>query len=112
MSDIGELLGGLDMSQVDAQAFATIVTNASGPEMRTVFGEPALRVRVLDEIFRRMGDHLRADRATQVSAVVHWRLTGGAGDDGSVRPAARLTGGGVTCGLPFGRGRRSRFPVG
>lgn len=82
MSEIDEVLDGLDMGQVDAQTFATIVTNATTDQMKTIFEQPAWRTRVLDEIFRRMGEHLRADRASHVNAVVHWRLTGGAGPDG------------------------------
>lgn len=82
MSDITELVSGLDMSQVDPHTFAAIVSQASGAQMTEVMGDPALRTKVLDEIFRRMGDHLRADRADRVTAVVHWRLTGGTGEGG------------------------------
>ncbi|HVV24305.1 MAG TPA: SCP2 sterol-binding domain-containing protein [Pseudonocardiaceae bacterium] len=82
MSDITEMLDGLDLSQVDPHTFAAIVTQASGAQMTEVMGEPALRTKVLDEIFRRMGGHLRADRAAGVTAVVHWRLTGGTGEGG------------------------------
>ena len=82
MSEMDELLDGLDMGQVDAQTFATIVTTATADQLKTVFATPEWRTRVLDEIFRRMGEHLRPDRASHVYAVVHWRLTGGSDPDG------------------------------
>lgn len=81
MSDITELLDGLEPAQVDAQTFATVVTTSSAAQMKAVFADPEWRPKVLDEIFRRMGDHLRSD-AAHVRAVVHWRLTDGAGEDG------------------------------
>jgi putative sterol carrier protein len=85
MSEIDELMNGLDMGQVDAHTFATIVTHATVDQMKTIFGQAEWRTRVLDEIFRRIGGHLRADRASHVTAVVHWRLTGGAEPDGHDR---------------------------
>lgn len=81
MSDVAEMLGGLDLAQVDPQTFAKIVGTLSTAQLKAVFADQEWRPKVLDEIFRRMGDHLRPD-AAHVTAVVHWRLTGGAGDDG------------------------------
>jgi putative sterol carrier protein len=74
--------GQVDLSDLDAATFARLITRASADQLQGVLARPELRVRVLDEIFRRMGEHLRSDRATHTSAVVHWRLTGGTGDGG------------------------------
>lgn len=109
MPDIVELLTGLDMAQVDAQTFAALVTNASTSDMRSVFARPGLRERVLDEIFRRMGDHLRPDRAADVVAVVHWRLTGGAGDGGYDRYETIIEGG--TCSVGRAVTREPRVTI-
>jgi putative sterol carrier protein len=73
---------GADLAQLDATSFARLITRASGGQIRAVLEEPGLRTAVLAEIFRRMGEHLRADRAAHASAVVHWRLSGGAGEGG------------------------------
>lgn len=73
---------GVDFGELDAHSFARLITRASGDQLTAVFGHPELRAIVLDEIFRRMGDHLRADRASHTKAVVHWRLTDGTGEGG------------------------------
>jgi putative sterol carrier protein len=72
----------VDLSDLDSATFARLITRASADQLKGVLVRPELRVRVLDEIFRRMGEHLRADRAAHTGAVVHWRLTGGTGDGG------------------------------
>jgi hypothetical protein len=72
----------VDLSRMEARTFARIITRASAEQLTEVLAVPRLRATVLDEVFRRMGDHLRTDRAAHTSAVVHWRLTGGAGADG------------------------------
>jgi putative sterol carrier protein len=72
----------VDLSRMDADTFARIITRASADQVQGIMARPELRARVLGEVFRRMSDHLRVDRAAHTSAVVHWRLTGGAGEDG------------------------------
>ncbi|HEY3610202.1 MAG TPA: SCP2 sterol-binding domain-containing protein [Pseudonocardiaceae bacterium] len=72
----------VDLSRMDAPTFARIISRASTDQVQGALGRPELRTRILNEIFRRMGDHLRTDRAVRTRAVVHWRLTGGTGDGG------------------------------
>lgn len=72
----------LDPSQVDASTFAQLVKQASNAQISAVLSEPTLRARVLTEVFHRMADHFRPERAGDTHAVVHWRLTDGAGPDG------------------------------
>jgi hypothetical protein len=72
----------VDLSKLDATTFARIITRASSSQLQGIMAVSDLRTRVLDEVFRRMGDHLRHDRAAHASAVVHWWLTGGLGDGG------------------------------
>jgi putative sterol carrier protein len=72
----------LDLGKMAAGTFARMISRASTDQVQGVMVRPELRARMLDEIFRRMGDHLRADRAAHTAAVVHWRLTGGVGEGG------------------------------
>lgn len=71
-----------DLSKVDPARFATLVSSASRAQLESVVAERPLRERVLDEIFARMGAHIRPDRARDLHAVVHWRLSGGIGEGG------------------------------
>lgn len=75
-------LAQIDPSTVDAKTFAQAVKYASNTQLNAVFAEPELRSRVLAEVFRRMAEHFRPERAGDTRAVVHWRLTDGAGPDG------------------------------
>jgi hypothetical protein len=72
----------VDLSRMDAGTFARIIGRASTDQVRGVLERPELRIRILDEIFRRMSEHLRVARAAGTRAVVHWRLTGGSGEGG------------------------------
>lgn len=72
----------LDLDGMDARTFARIIARASEAQLRDVLTRATLRTRILTEIFGRMQQHLREDRARTVNAVIHWRFTGGAGDDG------------------------------
>ncbi|MFE2751001.1 SCP2 sterol-binding domain-containing protein [Actinosynnema sp. NPDC059335] len=71
----------LDLARMDAQNFARIISRASKGQIDAVTSRPGLRARVLDEVFRRMEVHFRADRAGATRAVVHFHLTGGTPDD-------------------------------
>jgi hypothetical protein len=71
-----------DLSKLDPARFASLVANASRAQLESVVVERPLRERVLEEIFARMGAHIRPDRARDLHAVVHWRLSGGTGDGG------------------------------
>ena len=62
---------------VDPVEFSRMIKNASDAELREGFA--ANRKLILDEVFRRMGEHLRAEAAGDLEAVVEWRILGGAG---------------------------------
>jgi putative sterol carrier protein len=72
----------LDLAKMDPQNFARIISLASKDQIEAVTAKPGLRERVLDEVFRRMETHFRGERAGATKAVVHFRLTGGFGEDG------------------------------
>lgn len=100
---------GVDLSRMGANTFARLITRASGDQVQGMLVRPDLRRRVLDEVFRRMGDHLRADRAATVRAVIHWRLTGGVGEGGYDRYESIIEDG--TCVAHEGRTRDPRATI-
>lgn len=86
---------GVDLSTMGAQTFALLIGGASKEQLQEVLARPELRILILDEIFRRMQEHLRVERARSVDAVVHWRFSGGSGEDGYDRYTSVISGG--TC---------------
>jgi putative sterol carrier protein len=70
------------LSGLPAPAFAKIIANASKDQVQSVMVDPELRAMLLDEVHRRITAHLHQDRVRDLSAVVHWRLTGGSGEGG------------------------------
>ncbi|WP_436492919.1 SCP2 sterol-binding domain-containing protein [Actinokineospora sp. HUAS TT18] len=91
-TDLSKLLGAfsrlaaegaeISLSKFSADTFAKLITHASKDQLQSVMVDPALRATILDEVYRRMGTHLRQDRAKGLHAVVHWRLSGGSGEGG------------------------------
>lgn len=67
----------VDLSSMDPQAFARLISRASKDQIEAVMARPELRVRVLDEVFRRMEVHFKAEKAGSARAVVHWRIQSG-----------------------------------
>ena len=62
------------MTEMPAE-LAGMVGTLSDAELKEVMGSE-LRTQVLDEIFRRMGDHFRADKAKGQNVAVHFVITG------------------------------------
>ncbi|KDN17895.1 SCP2 sterol-binding domain-containing protein [Amycolatopsis rifamycinica] len=85
-----------DLSKVEPARFASLVASASRAQLESVVADRALRERVLDEIFARMGAHIRPDRARDLHAVVHWRLSGGVGEGGYDRYETAISHGSCT----------------
>lgn len=77
-----------------AQDFSRLIKRASTAQLDAVVQRPALRELVLDEVFRRMSEHYKADRT---EAVVRWRIGAlkGGEDDRTARYECVLSGG--TC---------------
>jgi putative sterol carrier protein len=73
----------LDLSNfdnMDPAQLAQLVKSSSDAQINEVLNGPS-RKKILDEIFRRMPDLFRADRAGSTNAVIHWIITGDAGED-------------------------------
>jgi putative sterol carrier protein len=95
---------------LDAGQFATLVAQASDEDLARGLSENGEMV--LEEIFKRMPKHFRADRAGDLAAVVEWRVRAGEGEphrwqvviergscrvarDGGAEPTVTFTLGGV-----------------
>lgn len=74
--------GATDPSQVDANELAKNMSKATDEQLVELMSGP-MREQILDEVFKRMSDHFRADAARETDAVIHWRIGGGpeAGQD-------------------------------
>jgi putative sterol carrier protein len=71
----------LELSRFDPKVFAGLIGHASKGQIDSVMSHGRLRVRILDEIFRRMQAHFRPDRAGSVSGVIHFRFAGSPTED-------------------------------
>ena len=69
----------VDPSQVDAEELAKNMSQATDEQLAELMAGP-MRAQILDEIFRRMEEHFRADAAGDTEAVIHWRIGGKDGD--------------------------------
>ncbi|GAA0507537.1 sterol-binding protein [Saccharopolyspora subtropica] len=71
--------GEANLGALRPEQFARLISRASDDQIQAVMARPELRERILDEVFRRMGEHYQPDRAGRTEAVVRWRI--GTGDD-------------------------------
>jgi len=85
--------GEADLSDLRPEQFAKLISRASAAQVDAVMARPELRAQVLDEVFRRMGEHYRSDKARNTEAVVRWRI--GTGEEDASRYECVLSGG--TC---------------
>ena len=76
---LGRAGTGVDLAAMRTDTFVWFVSRASSAQLADLMAHPHLRHVVYDEIFRRMSEHLDADRAGSLRVVVHWRFT--VGDD-------------------------------
>jgi putative sterol carrier protein len=71
--------GAVDLSALRPEQFARLISRASDDQIEAVMRRPGLRERILDEVFRRMGEHYESEKASTIEAVVRWRI--GTDDD-------------------------------
>lgn len=67
--------GGVDLSALDPEQFAKLISRASAKQLQAVMSRPELAEQIVDEVFRRMETHFKGDRAQDTDAVVRWRIT-------------------------------------
>ena len=100
--DVLDMLGrtgtGIELANMRTDTFVWFVSRASGSQLEQLMAHDHLRHVVFGEIFRRMGEHLDPVRAADLSAVVHWRFTGGTGDGGYDRFQTLIDSGACTSG--------------
>ena len=83
----------VDLGALTPEQFARLISRASDAQIEAVMARPELRERILDEVFRRMGEHYKSDKAGRTEAVVRWRI--GDSEDDLLRYECVLAGG--TC---------------
>ena len=62
------------LAGIDASALAALVASAGDEQLAQGMSDPAGRKATLDEIFRRMAEHVEPDKASGTSAVVHFKI--------------------------------------
>jgi putative sterol carrier protein len=65
------------MQDVDADQLAQLVAGASDEQIAEGLSDPAARKATLDEIFRRMAEHVEPAKARGHDAVIHWLILDG-----------------------------------
>lgn len=63
-----------NMSNMDAQQLAQLVAKADDQMLAQGMSDPESRKAVLDEIFRRMGEHVNPGAAKSIEAVIHFKI--------------------------------------
>ncbi len=72
-----------DLAGADPARLASVAAAASDEQLTQAMSDPATRQTILDEVFRRMSDHLDPEKAKGIDAVLLWRVTDapGGGED-------------------------------
>ena len=63
-----------DIGEFDATQLARLVAGASDEQLAEGMSDPEARKRTLDEIFRRMSEHVEPSKARGNDAVIHWQI--------------------------------------
>ncbi|SDC86173.1 SCP2 sterol-binding domain-containing protein [Actinokineospora iranica] len=95
---LGDAGTGIDLAGMRTETFLRFLARATRAQLDALTTHPHLRHVVFTEVFRRMSDHLAPDRAAGLRAVLHWRFTGGAGEDGYDRFETVIANGRCTSG--------------
>ena len=64
-----------DLANLDAGKLAALAADATDEQLTEGMSDPAARQAVLDEIFRRMAEHVDPEKAKGIDAVLHWKIT-------------------------------------
>ena len=65
--------GAATMNGVDETQLVQIVAGATDQQLEELMASEA-RKEILDDVFRRMAEHVDGDRARDVTAIVHWKI--------------------------------------
>jgi putative sterol carrier protein len=111
MHMLGQAGTGIELSALDTETFVWIIAQASAGQLDALMAHSELRPVVLNEIFTRMSRHLDAERAARLTAVIHWRITGGYEHGGFDRFQTVISGGICTSGIVQDRDPRATVTV-
>jgi putative sterol carrier protein len=65
------------LTNVSPDQLASLAASATDEQLTAGMADPEARRAILDEIFRRMSEHVDADKAKGINAVLHWKITDG-----------------------------------
>ena len=80
------------LNEADATELATLVGQVSDKQLKEAMSDPQGRKRILDEIFKRMEEHVEPAQVEGVDAIVHFKITDA--PDGGVDVYEVVIGGG------------------
>lgn len=63
-----------DIKSFDADQLAQLVAGSDDEQLAQGMADAQNRKAILDEIFRRMGEHVNADAAKAIEAVIHFKI--------------------------------------
>lgn len=106
---IADSVPSLDLGEVNVEEFVRLIAATSSDQLNAALEVPELRAVLLDEIFRRMGSHVRAEKVKGLQAVIRWRLTGGTGTGGYDRYESIISKG--TCTINREMSQRPRVTI-
>ena len=64
-----------DLTSIDADQLAALAAGATDEQLAEGMSDPAARKSVLDEIFRRMSEHVEPEKAKGADAILHFKIT-------------------------------------
>lgn len=79
---LGSTGAGVELASLSTDVLVDLVAKASKEQLKAIAEHDELRSVFLDEIFRRMSEHLIAEKVRNIDLVVSWRFTDGDGDGG------------------------------
>ncbi len=101
---------GSGLGDLEPEHFARLISRASTRQIEAVMQHPELAERILDEVFRRMGEHYEPGPDKHPEAVVRWRI--GTNPDKAVRYECVLSGSVCTVSKEPSRDPRVTITVG
>lgn len=78
---LGHVGAGVSLQAMSTQAVVDLLAKASKKQLKLLTENDEMRTFLLEELFRRMSDHLIPEKTRNLSMVVTWNFTNGAMDE-------------------------------
>lgn len=78
---LGHVGAGVSIHEMSTQSLVDLMAKASKKQLKLLSEHEDLRTFLLEELFRRMSDHLIPEKTRNLSMVVTWNFTNGAVDE-------------------------------